>query len=128
MSILFLSVEIHELITKEEDDDAAEMAALEAALDIAIKKIHVPKPKKDPSPSPSPSPPTSRAPTLERDHSEGPSSVGGNFFLMEVSQQERKIILQTRELVSDSVRTVVRQRDEAHRRCDTVEGCNGRLF
>lgn len=89
------------------------------ALDVAIKNINDPR-DPSPSPSPTPSPPPSRAQTQEREHSEAQSSVGGELFFMEVSPQEQTIILQTRELVNQSVKTLVKQRDNAHFRCNKM--------
>lgn len=92
------------------------MTAAVIALNKAIKNLtRGPK-----GTSPSPSPPPSREQTLEHDCSEVQSSVTGESCFMEVSPQERAVILQTREMVSQAVETLVKQRDGAHQHCDKM--------
>lgn len=114
MSILSLWVEIQELI--ENGGDNTDMDKEANALNLEIKKFK--NGTKDPSPSPSP--PSSHAQTVEPEDRDAQSSVGGEYFFMEVNPQERAIILQAREMVGEAVQTLVKQRDSAHRRCDKM--------
>ncbi|KAF7966396.1 hypothetical protein HWV62_38859, partial [Athelia sp. TMB] len=75
---------------------------------------------KGPSPSPSPSP-SSPPNHPEGQEPEVQSSTEDDYIFVELSRREYAMILQMREAVSEAVKPVAKQRDEAYQQRENME-------